>query len=140
MDPNLAAANNPTAESAPRNTTSDADPQQKPEEPRMIGDFDGNAGEFWNLFKDEAMGHDVARIYSLKEDMESALIFVRSYSLRAYYGLGHTYAWPHRQVYFPLPSQGSYSTANKTYRSNLQMKRSITSDNNQPSFLKFPCN
>ena len=51
MDTKSAAANNPTAESAPRNTTSDADPQQKPEEPRMIGDFDGNAGEFWNLFK-----------------------------------------------------------------------------------------
>src|SRR5260370_37394114 len=105
MDKKSAAANNTTAESAPRNTPSDADPQQKPEEPRMIGDFDGNAGEFWNLFKDEAMGHDVARIYSLKEDMESALIFVRSYSVHAYYGLCHADAWPHRPVYFPVSSQ-----------------------------------
>ncbi len=140
MDTKSAAANNPTAESAPRDTTSDADRQQKPEEPRMIGDFDGSASEFWKLFKDEAKSHDDARIYSLKEDMESALIFVRSYSLRAYYGLGHADAWPHRLVYFRLPSQGSYSTANKTYRSSPQMKWSITSDNSQPSFLKFPCN
>ncbi len=150
MDTKLAAANNPTDESAsrnttsdesaPRNTTSDAHPRSKHEEPRMIGDFDGSASEFWKFFKDEAKSHDDARIYSLKEDMESALIFVRSYSLRAYYRLGHADAWPHRQVYFLLPSQDSYSTANKTYRSNPQMKRSITSDNNQPSFLKFPCN
>ncbi|SRR5258707_685446 len=87
MDVKSAAANNPTAESGPRNTTSDAGPQQKPEEPRMIGDFDGSASEFWKLFKDEAKSHDDARIYSLKEDMESALIFVRSYSVRAYYML-----------------------------------------------------
>ncbi len=118
MDTKSAAANNPTAESAPRDTTSDADRQQKPEEPRMIGDFDGSASEFWKLFKDEAKSHDDARIYSLKEDMESALIFVRSYSLRTCYGLFlSAHARPHRLVYFPLPSQGSYSTVNKTYRS-----------------------
>ncbi len=103
MDTKLAAANNPTAESAPRNTTSDVETQQKPEEPRMINDFDGSAGEFWKLFKDETKRHDDARIYSLKQDMKSSLIFVLSYSLRAYYGLGHADAWPHRQVYFPLP-------------------------------------
>jgi hypothetical protein len=140
MDTKSAAASNPTAESAPRNITSAADRQQKPERPRMIGDFDGSASELWKLFKDEAKSHDDARIYSLKEDMESALIFVRSYSLCAYYGLSHADALPHRLVYFPLPSQGSYSTANKTYRSSQQMKWSITSDNTQPSFLKFPCN
>jgi hypothetical protein len=39
MDTKSAAANNSTAESAPRNTTSDPDPLQKLEEPRMIGDF-----------------------------------------------------------------------------------------------------
>ncbi len=70
MDVKSAAANNPTAESGPRNTTSDAGPQQKPEQPRMIGDFDGSASEFWKHFKDEAKSHDDARIYSLKEDME----------------------------------------------------------------------
>src|SRR5258708_15270489 len=117
MDTKSAAANNPTDESAPRNTTSDAHPRPKPEEPHMTGDFDASASEFWKLFKDEAKSHDDARIYALKEDMESALIFVRSYSLRAYYELGHADAWLHRLVYFPLPSQGSYSTANKIYKS-----------------------
>jgi hypothetical protein len=105
MDTKLAVANNPTAESAPRNTTSDAETQRKREEPLMIGDFDGSAGEFWKLFKDDAKSHDDARIYSLKEDMKSALIFVCSYSFHAYYGLGHPGAWPHRLVYFPQPSQ-----------------------------------
>ncbi len=115
MDPNLAAANNSTAEAAPSNTTSNADRQQKPEEPHMIGDFDGSAGEFWRLFKDEAKSYDDARIYSLKDNMGSALIFVSSYSLRAYYGFGHTdVSWPHRPVYFPVSSQHLHSTENKT--------------------------
>ena len=87
MDAKSAAANNPTTESAPRNTTSDADPQQTPEEPRMIGDFNGSASEFWKLFKDEAKIHDDARMYALKEDMESALIFVCSYYIHTYHGL-----------------------------------------------------
>ncbi len=86
MDAKSAAANTPTAEYASRNASSVAARQQMPEEPHMIGDFDGSAGEFWNLFKDEAKSHDDARIYALKEYMESALIFVRSYSLRAHYG------------------------------------------------------
>ena len=45
----------------------------------MIGDFDGSSNVLWTLFKDEAKNHDDARIHTLKEDMESALIFVRSY-------------------------------------------------------------
>ena len=49
----------------------------------MIGDFDGSASEFWKLFRDEAKGHDDARINTLKEGMDSALIFVRSYSVCA---------------------------------------------------------
>jgi|SRR5216684_60253 len=110
MDTKSAAANNPTAQSAPRNTTSNADRKQKPKEPR---DFDGSAGEFWELFKNEAKSHDKARIYALKEDMGSELIFVRSYSVRAY-GFGHADVLPHRPVYLPVPSQGLYSTANKT--------------------------
>ena len=69
----------------------------------MIGDFDGSSNELWTLFKDEAKNHDNARIYSLKEDMESALIFVRSYpinnSVILMCGL--------RLVYFPLPSPDS---------------------------------
>jgi hypothetical protein len=67
---NIAVASNP-----PPNTAS--------EEPRMIGDFDGSANEFWKLYRDEAQSHDEAQINTLKEGMESALIFVRSYSVRA---------------------------------------------------------
>jgi hypothetical protein len=59
----------------PRNITSDFES----EEPRMIGDFDGSANEFWTLYRDEAKSHDDARISTLKEGMDSALIFVRSY-------------------------------------------------------------
>ncbi len=114
MGTKSAAADNPTAESAPHDTTSDADIQREPEEPHMIGDFDTSASEFWNLFKDEAKSHDEDRVLSLKADMKYALLFVRSYSLRAYYGPGHADAWLHRLVYFPLSSQCSYSTANKT--------------------------
>jgi hypothetical protein len=57
----------------PRNTTSESES----EEPRMIGDFDGSANEFWKLFNGEAKSHDDARIDTLKDGMESALIFVR---------------------------------------------------------------
>ena len=46
----------------------------------MIGDFDGSANQFWKLYRDEAKSHDDARINTLKEGMDSALIFVRSYS------------------------------------------------------------
>jgi hypothetical protein len=79
----LATASNPTLDSGPRNTTSDSESDQQPEEPRMIGDFDGSASEFWKLFRDEAKSHDDARINTLKEGMDSALIFVRSYSVHA---------------------------------------------------------
>ena len=60
-------------------STSDSESQ----EPRMIGDFDGSANEFWKLYRDEAKSHDDARINTLKEGMDSALIFVRSYSFQA---------------------------------------------------------
>ncbi len=62
---------------SPRNTPSDSES----EEPRMIGDFDGSANEFWKLYRDEAKSHDGARINTLKDGMESALVFVRSYSV-----------------------------------------------------------
>jgi hypothetical protein len=52
-------------------------------EPRMIGDFDGSASEFWKLFNNEAKNHDDARINTLKEGMDSALIFVRLYFFHA---------------------------------------------------------
>ena len=69
----------------------------------MIGDFDGSSNELWTLFKDEAKNHDNARIYSLKEDMESALIFVRSYPINNSVIL----MCDLRLVYFPLPSPDS---------------------------------
>jgi hypothetical protein len=72
-------ASSPTFDPGPRNTTSDSES----EEPRMIGDFDGSANEFWKLYRDEAKSHDDARINSLKEGMDSALIFVSSYSVHA---------------------------------------------------------
>ena len=45
--------------------------------PRMIGDFDDNANVMWSLHVGEAKCHDEARIHSLKDDMDSVLIFVR---------------------------------------------------------------
>ena len=80
---NIAVASNPTVRPDPRNRISGPGPEQKPEEPRMIGDFDGSATEFWKLFRDEAKSHDDALINTLKEGMDSALIFVRLYSILA---------------------------------------------------------
>ena len=77
-DINIAmSSTNPTFDPRPCNTTSDSES----EEPRMIGDFDGSASEFWKLFTGEAKSHDDARIGTLKEWMDSALTFVRSYSV-----------------------------------------------------------
>ena len=79
---NIAVASNPTVHLDLHNRTDPA-PEHEPEEPRMIGDFDGTANEFWKLYRDEAKSHDDARINTLKEGMDSALIFVRSYSVHA---------------------------------------------------------
>jgi hypothetical protein len=78
---NIAVASIPTFNPGLRNTTSDSESEDKT--PRMIGDFDGSANEFWKLYRDEAKSHDDARIGTLKEGMESALIFVSSYSVHA---------------------------------------------------------
>ena len=43
----------------------------------MIGDFDDNANAMWSLHLGEAKSHDEARFHSLKDDMDSVLIFVR---------------------------------------------------------------
>ena len=90
----------PTFDPGPPNTTRDSESK----EPRMIGDFDGSANDFWNLYRQEAKSHDDAQISTLKEGMDSALIFVRSYSpimdlLMLMRG--------HRLVYFLLFSQHS---------------------------------
>ena len=45
--------------------------------PHMIGDFDDNANAMWSLHLSEAKNHDEGRIHSLKDDMDSVLIFVR---------------------------------------------------------------
>ena len=45
--------------------------------PHPIGDFDDNANSMWSLHLGEAKSHDEARIHSLKDDMDSVLIFVR---------------------------------------------------------------
>jgi hypothetical protein len=79
MNINIAVSSSPTSDPGPRNTTSDSEP----EEPRMIGDFDGSANEFWKLYRDEAKSHDDAQINTLKEGMDSALIFVCSHSVHA---------------------------------------------------------
>jgi hypothetical protein len=96
VDVNVAVVGDPTVDSGPRNAESD--------EPRMIGDFDGSAREFWNLYIDEAKSDDDAQINTVKEGMDSDLIFVRSRSTRQY-GLEYAYVWPHRPVYFLLLSQ-----------------------------------
>jgi hypothetical protein len=81
----------------------------------MIGDFDGSANEFWKLYRDEAKSHDDARISTLKDGMDSALIFVRSYFVHApIIDFGYADAWPHRPVYFLLFLQHSWSIASKT--------------------------
>ena len=117
---NIAAAtsSNPCFASGPRyatfNSGSDQQPEGPHEEPRMIGDFDGSSNVLWTLFKDETKSHDNARINTLKDDMESALIFVRLYPICTYDELDRTDTWSHRPVYFPLPSLDLYSIANKT--------------------------
>ena len=47
----------------------------------MIEDFDGNSNALWTIFKDEAKSLDEVRILTLKEDMKSSLLFVRSYPI-----------------------------------------------------------
>ena len=73
----------------------------------MIGDFDGSSNALWTLFRDESNSYDDARIVTLKDDMESSLIFVRSYRICTYDGFDHTDAWSHRPVYFLPLSQHS---------------------------------
>ncbi|KAH9045202.1 hypothetical protein EDB85DRAFT_2104018, partial [Lactarius pseudohatsudake] len=46
----------------------------------MIGDFDDNANAFWSLHLNKAMSHDEARIQSLNNDMDSALVFAGLFS------------------------------------------------------------
>ena len=67
------------------------DPED-PEEPRMIGDFEGSSNALWTLFKEKANNHDDARINTLKDDMDGVLIFVCSYLSVPIYRLGRANA------------------------------------------------
>jgi hypothetical protein len=73
----------------------------------MIGDFDGSANEFWKLYRDEARSHDNATIRTLNDGMDSALIFVRSYSVHAPIRDLVMLMRGHRLVYFLVFSQHS---------------------------------
>jgi len=44
----------------------------------MIGDFDDSANTLWTLHKEKAKSHDEAHLQSIKQDMDSILIFVRA--------------------------------------------------------------
>jgi hypothetical protein len=69
----------------------------------MIGDFDDNANAMWSLHLDEAKSHDEARIHTLKDDMDSVLIFVGVLYLRLH-RLPRSHPLSPRPVYSPLPS------------------------------------
>lgn len=44
--------------------------------PEERQDFDDSANKLWSLYGKEAESHDKARIETLKDDMDSVLIFV----------------------------------------------------------------
>ncbi|KAH9002339.1 hypothetical protein EDB86DRAFT_293583 [Lactarius hatsudake] len=67
-------------QSGDRRTPSDTTQPIPPGMPPMIGDFDDNANAFWSLHMNEAKSHDEARIQSLKDDMDSVLIFAGLFS------------------------------------------------------------
>ncbi|KAN0135182.1 hypothetical protein V8E53_007073 [Lactarius tabidus] len=46
----------------------------------MIGDFNDSANSLWALHLEEAKSHDEARIHSLKDDMDTVLIFAGLFS------------------------------------------------------------
>ena len=73
-----------------RQSTSDSELEEQPEEKHLTGDFDGSANTLWALYGKEAKSYDDARINTLKYDMDGVLIFVRPYSLQAYYELSLT--------------------------------------------------
>ena len=51
---------------------------KRPDENRMIGDFDGNDNALWTLYGEKSKSYDEARIGTLKDNMDGVLIFVRS--------------------------------------------------------------
>ncbi|KAF8262906.1 hypothetical protein EI94DRAFT_640744 [Lactarius quietus] len=72
--------NSENVQSCDDRTSGDVAQPTPSEMPRMIGDFDANANAMWSLHLGEAKSHDEARIHSLKDDMDSVLIFAGLFS------------------------------------------------------------
>lgn len=79
---------------------------REPEEKHVIGDFDINTNPLWGFYNEELKRDDEAQIRSLKDNMDSVLIFVCS-PLIHIYRLIHVDSCAHRPVYFPQPSSVS---------------------------------
>ena len=54
------------------------DPSRSHEESheQRLQDFDDSANDLWSLYEKEAKSHDQTRIKTLKDDLDSVLIFV----------------------------------------------------------------
>ena len=105
------------------------------EMPRMIGDFDDNANAMWSLHLSEAKSHDEARIHSLKDDMDSVLIFVRVYTsiITVFCRLMHF-----RPAYSPLPSLPFLSIASTAFRTIQHSRWSSTNNRMSLCSLRSP--
>ena len=103
--------------------------------PRMIGDFNDNANALWSLHLDEAKSHDESRIHSLKDDMDSVLIFVCLFKNKFHHHrLPQAHALAIRPVYSPLPSLPFLSIRFMTFKS-IQHSRWSTTSNRMSHFL-----
>ena len=122
----------PAGDSAPNN----ADQSIPPELPRTVGDFDDNANPMWSLHLGEAKSHDEARIHSLKDDMDSVLIFVRVCISIVFNSQAH--ALLSRPVYSLLPSLPFSSIALATFRSIRHSRWCSTSNRTLHYSLRSP--
>ena len=104
--------------------------QPSEEPPRMIGDFDDNANPLWSLQMKEALSHDEARIYSLKDDMNGFLIFVRVHNSVVISYLAD--AWSSRLVYSQLFSFPLSSIRSMIFKSILHSRWSTISNRMLP--------
>ena len=118
-----------------RRTPSDTTQPMPPEMPHVIGDFDDNANAFWSLHMNEAKSHDEARIQSLKDDMDSVLIFVCIY-ISIQHFLARADALSPRLVYSPLLSSPLSSIRFTTFKSIQRSKWSITNNRMSPYSLR----
>jgi hypothetical protein len=81
---------NPPTENAPEEGSSES----------AQGDFDEGANTLWTLYGKEAKEFDEAHIQTLKDDMDSILLFVRLNFV--YLSNDLSSCWYHRPVYLPL--------------------------------------